>query len=333
VFDTVGILVLSLLIALFGFVTFRAWRLRRRSLRWVGVSGGGLFTLMLSAGLVLGLIGFYKLNEQHSNPVANIHVAGTTAQIARGQQLAQVCAHCHATNNQLPLSGTNFAAEFGIAWLGTLYAPNLTPSGNIRGWSDGEVMRAIREGIHKDGRSLLVMPSEIFRNLSDEDVQAIVAYLRSQPAIGGPTPTNRFNLLGALFINLADFRTAQSPVGLVTAPEPGTPDYGQYMVDIIGCRGCHGDQLQGRVETGQPGPPAGPNLTQIVPQWTEEEFMTFFNTGQLPGGGTVPNITLSNGLSEPRMPWPEVRAATTDAELKDMYSYLHSLPAVEGPTQ
>jgi hypothetical protein len=116
-------------------------------------------------------------------------------------------------------------------------------------------MRAIREGIHKDGRSLLVMPSEIFRNLSDEDVQAIVAYLRSQPAMGGPTPTNRFNLLGALFINLADFRTAQSPVGLVTAPEPGTPDYGRYMVDIIGCRGCHGDQLQGRVETGQPGPP------------------------------------------------------------------------------
>ena len=78
-FDTVGILVLSLLIALFGFVTFRAWRLRRRSLRWVGVAGGGLFTLMLSAGLVLGLIGFYKLNEQHSNPVANIHVAGTAA--------------------------------------------------------------------------------------------------------------------------------------------------------------------------------------------------------------------------------------------------------------
>ena len=84
---------------------------------------------------------------------------------------------------------------------------------------------------------------------------------------------------------------------------------------------------------GQPGPPPGPNLTLIVPQWTEAEFMTFFNSGTLPGGGKVPVLTLNNGFSEPRMPWPVVRAATTDDELKAMYTYLHALPAVEGPAQ
>jgi hypothetical protein len=77
------------------------------------------------------------------------------------------------------------------------------------------------------------------------------------------------------------------------------------------------------------GPPPGPNLTKIVPRWTEEQFMTFFNTGQLPGGGTVPILTLPSGLSSPRMPWPEVRAAATDDELKAMWLYRHSLPALE----
>jgi cytochrome c553 len=165
--------------------------------------------------------------------------------------------------------------------------------------------------------------------MSDEDVQALVAFLRTQPAAGGPTPDNSFNVLGAIFTNLTDFRTAQQPVGRVAAPPAGTLEYGKYLVDIIGCRSCHGPELQGRVETGQPGPPAGPNLTQIVSQWTEEEFMTFFNTGTLPGGAKVPAIILPSGYSEPRMNWPMVRAVATDEELKAMYTYLHSLPLIE----
>jgi hypothetical protein len=101
--------------------------------------------------------------------------------------------------------------------LGTLYAPNLTPSGDIQDWSDGEVIRAIREGIHKNGRALLIMPAGSYRNKSGDDVQARVVYMRSQPATGSPTPSNQFNLLGAIFMNLSDFRTAQQPVGSVFA--------------------------------------------------------------------------------------------------------------------
>ncbi len=332
-FDIAGVVILFVLSALLGFVTTRAWKLQNAWLKWAGVAVAGLLTAIPPLLLVLALIGFGKLNEWHTNPVANIKVAGTAGQLARGEQLAHGCVSCDAPVDQLPLSGTNFAAKFGLPPLGTLYAPNLTPSGDITDWTDGEVIRAIREGVHKNGRSLLIMPADSFRNLSDDDVQALVAYLRSQPPTGGPTPSNQFNLLGALFINLVDFRTAQQPVGSVTAPQPGTPAYGKYMVDVIGCRGCHGDQLQGKLETGQPGPPAGPNLTKIVPGWTEEQFMTFFNTGQLPGGGTVPTLTLPSGFTEPRMPWPVVRAVTTDDELRDIYSYLHSLPPVESPTK
>ncbi len=328
-FDLVGVVILVGLAALFAFLATRAWKLKNIIVKWGGLAITGLLTLIPIALLGLALRGFYLLNERHDNPVADIQVTGTAAQIARGQQLAQTCVSCHAPGDQLPLAGSNFAVKFDLPPLGTFYAPNLTPGGNIDDWTDGEVIRAIREGLHKDGRSLLIMPANILRNLSDEDVQAIVAYLRSQPASGEPTPPNQFNLIGALFLNLADFRTAQPPVGRVIAPEPGTPEYGKYMVDILQCRDCHGDQLQGKVDNGQPGPPPGPNLTTIVPEWTEEEFMTFFNTGKLPGGGTVPTLTLPSGFSEPRMPWPVVRAATTDEELKAIYAYLHNLPPVD----
>ena len=332
-FDYVGIFGLAAFIILFGFLATRLWKTKNALLKWGGVTVTGLLTLLGVGLLGLALRGFAMLNQKFDNPVAEIQVARTEAQIARGQQLAHICMSCHSPGFELPLSGTDFAYKFDFPSLGTLYAPNLTPGGDIDDWTDGEVIRAVREGVHKNGRSLLIMPSNIGRNLSDDDIQAIVAYLRSQPSVGGPTPTNQFNLLGALFLNLADFRTVQSPVGSVTAPQPGSVAYGKYMVDILGCRECHGDQLQGKVENGQPGPPPGPNLTLIVPQWTEDQFMTFFNTGQLPGGGAVPILTLPSGFTEPRMPWTEIRAAATDDELKAMYAYLHNLPPVAGPAK
>jgi cytochrome c553 len=332
-FDFVGILILVVLIVLFGFLARRAWRLKNVFLKWAGGILTGLLTLIPAALLALALIGYAKLNQHYDNPAATIQVAGTQAQIARGEQLAHACMSCHSPGNELPLSGSNFAVKFEMPPLGILYAPNLTPSGDIRDWSDGEVIRAIREGVHKNGRSLLIMPSSNFRNMSDEDVQAVVAYLRSQPATGGPTPNNQFSMLGAIFMNLSDFRTAQQSAGRVTAPQTGTAEYGKYMVDVLGCRSCHGTQLQGKVDNGMPGPPAGPNLAKLIPHWTEEQFMTFFNTGTMPGGEKVPMITLVDGFSEPKMPWSMVRAATTDEELKAMYTYLHGLPLVENPAR
>jgi len=324
-FDFVGLLILMVVALVFGLLTTRAWKATNGFVKWGGVLVSGLLTLIPTLLLVLALVGFYKLNENYNsrNLAAEVKVAGTPEQLARGERLAHICSGCHSSNNTTLLDGTNFGAEPGFPPIGTLWAPNLTPAGEIKDWSDGEVIRAIREGIHKDGRSLLIMPAEYFKSMSDEDVQALVAYLRSQPATGEASPTNKLNLVGALFINLADFRTVQQPVGSVAMPAVGGQDYGKYMVDILSCRACHGDQLQGRDPSDQGGPPPGPNLTTVVPQWSEEEFMTFFNTGKLPSGASVSEA----------MPWQDVRAETTDAELHDIYTYIHSLPLVEGPAK
>src|SRR5262249_38807907 len=98
---------------------------------------------------------------------------------------------------------------------------------------DGEVIRAIREGVHKSGRPLVIMPSEVFHNLSDTDVQAIVAYLRSQPAVQPVTPATKLNVVAALLIGSGLFHTsAQMPITQPIIPPTGGPsaDSGKYLV-------------------------------------------------------------------------------------------------------
>lgn len=141
------------------------------------------------------------------------------------------------------LGGSNFTE--GGPPIGTVYAPNLTPGGHLNDWSDGEIIRAIREGVHKSGRSLIIMPSEIFHNLSDADAQAIVAYLRSQPTVMPDTPPNSLNVIGALFTAALPIFTVQQPSAqAIVAPPVGvSADYGKYLIGILGCQICHGANL------------------------------------------------------------------------------------------
>ena len=232
--NIVSLLVLVLLVVLFAWLATRAWRAKRAFVKWPGVILAGLLTLVFAAVTVVAVLGFVKLEARHTNPVADLKVAGTSEQIARGAQLAWGCADCHSPAQELPLSGSteNFIA--GGPPLGTLYATNLTPGGPLKDWTDGEIVRAIREGIDQDGRPLIAMPSQAYRNFSDADVQALVAYLRSQPAVDNPQPARNLNVLAALFLGMGMFPTsAQAPVGSVAAPPAGpTAEYGK-VPDLI----------------------------------------------------------------------------------------------------
>lgn len=324
----VGLLVLLALVVLFGWLAKRAWGTKRGALlKWPGVILAGLLTLLFALVFVVALMGTFKLYAPAGNPVANVKVAGTPEQIARGAKFAGLCAGCHSTSAKLPLDGSqdDFISGPDTPPVGVLYAPNLTPAGEVKDWSDGEFIRAIREGVHKSGRPLIIMPSEEFHNLSDADVQSIVAYLRSQPATANKpqsdTPSNGLNLLGALFVGAGIFPTsAQPPLTqpIVAPPEGTTADYGKYLVDNIGCRSCHGADLAG----GTPGfgPPPGPNITAVVPKWSEADFIKAIRTGADPTG---------KSLDPEQMPWKEYSAFATDNDLKAIYAYLHGLTPIE----
>jgi mono/diheme cytochrome c family protein len=315
--NIISLLVLIAVAVLFAWLTRRAWDSQRWFLKWPGVVLSGLLTLILAVIIGVAGIGLYKLNAPQSNPVPDVKVAGTPEQLARGQKLAAICQGCHASAGKLPLDGSPGNFIEGGPPLGTIYAPNLTPGGETQGWTDGEIIRAIREGVHQDGHALIIMPTQAFNNLSDADVQALVAYLRSQPAVKRDLPKRDLNLLAALFVGSGMFPTAVKPPitqPVVAPPAGATTDYGQYLVAIGGCRDCHGPDLAGGAVGGFA--PVGPNLTLVVPKWSEADFIQTMRTGVAPGG---------HALSAD-MPWKDVSDFSTDDDLRAIFAYLHGLP-------
>ncbi len=222
-FDVLGVAALLAVAALGVWLVLRARRARNGAVKWIGGLLAGVVTLASVLAFALVLVGFYKVNfpAVRGTP-SDIKVAATPEQLARGSKIAKICAGCHSPTEEPPLTGQNMFANGGPP-VGTMYAANLTPAGEIKDWTDGEVIRAIREGIHKNGRSLIVMPAEVFRNLSDADVQSVVAFLRSQPATGAQTPPTKLNIVGALLIALVFPTAAQTLITQpVVAPVEGT---------------------------------------------------------------------------------------------------------------
>jgi mono/diheme cytochrome c family protein len=308
----IAILVLAIV---FAWLATRAWRLRRPPLRWLVLVISGLLALLLGLVGIVALVGFSRLYRPAATPAPAVQAAASPERLIRGERLAHLCEGCHSTTQGLPLDG---GAENFLEGLGTLYPPNLTPAGPLRNWSDGEIVRAIREGVDKDGRALLIMPAEVFRNMSDNDVQAVVAYLRSQPPVPHDTPENGMAIMGTLLIGGGVFPTAvQSATGSVTAPAIApTREYGAYAVAVAGCRSCHGDALTGGTPNGF-GPTPGPNLLAVVPGWTDAQFISTIRTGTDPAGKT---------LNPDEMPWRSLSAVFTDDELRGIHTYLRDLP-------
>ena len=309
-FDFVGVPILVGLTVAFVWLARRAWRLRRPVLKWAGTVLCGLLALVVTAVLAVVLVGYYKLNRRYDNPVPQAFVGVTAERVARGERFAEMCAGCHAADQSPPMEGQDFLGDEAPP-IGTLWAPNLTPV-HLAEWSDGEIIRAIREGIHRSGRSLLIMPSKVFRNLSDEDVHAIVAYLRSQPSVEPDTPPTKLNVLGAIMINLFPALEAQPPVTeTVVAPPPGpTAEYGAYLTSLT-CALCHGEDLRGDEQF------EGPDLLAAGLAWTEGQFIQFMRSGVRPSGVAVDGET---------MPWEDLSEfLADDDELRAIHARLRTL--------
>lgn len=310
---------LVFVLATIGFVwlVVRSWRSNRALLKWLGVVLGGLLTLIFALVSVVIANGLCIIYMPKSSPVPQIKITGTAEQIARGQHLATtLCVSCHSANGALPLSGGRDVAADSPMPIGRLYSINLTPGGPLKTWTDGEILRTMREGIDRDGRPLLVMSANAVRYLSDDDKFAVIAYLRNQPSITNniPEPPDQPNLLLAFLVS-AGLVKIEPPVGSIPSiPKAATVEYGKYVVDYSDCRICHGADLTGGTS---PVAPPGPSL-RVVQGWTLDQFITTIRTGKDPTGHT---------LSE-AMPWKDI-GKLDDVELGAIYTYLKSLPPVQ----
>jgi mono/diheme cytochrome c family protein len=297
----------------------------RKILKWIGIGLGSLIGLLVLAFTVLYVIGTLKWNRLHGKYdvlVETITVPTDQASIVRGKHVAtiHICQECHTEN----FSGQSES----VPGLITMTFPNLTPGvGGIGATNtDEDWVKAIRHGVGYDGRGLSLMPSATWYYLSDEDLGALIAYLKSLPPVDNEMPSTDLGPLGRVMLALGKLPPEIIPNVTVidhsgprpVAPKPGvTVAYGKYLAHT--CVLCHGANFNGQMITTD-AEYLAPNLTPggELHYWSEEDFMITLRTGVTPGGKHLKSA----------MPW-KYFGQMTDDELKAVWLYLQSLPLLE----
>ena len=197
------------------------------------------------------------------------------AKIAHGKRLATVldCAGCHGQN----LQGTNLADKPED---GAMYAPNVTLL--LGKYSDGELDKLIRHGVPKDGRQFWFMPVESFQFLSDRDLAALIAYLRTLSPAGKSLPPFKFNRVEQKDVDAGNLGNAKSQIAKYRGAPPvdlgPQHAWARYMVETT-CTACHNNALQGW-------PNFTPNL-DIAGAYSKPELTRLLTTGASKTGKDV----------------------------------------------
>jgi len=275
----------------------------------------------------------------------------TPERLARGKYLVEGVLQCWACHSEVDFTKRPFVVvpgkkgggfvfpniELGLTEPNRIVAPNISPDPDFGAgkWKDADFVRALRQGIGHDGRTLFpLMPYQFFRNLSDEDLASAIVYVRSIPAVHIERPKR------VLVDEIAKTLQPLPPASPVAEPEKSDHvAYGKYLVNAGHCAGCHtptdeqGNPLPGMdfaggvVLTGHWGPDpnklisvASLNLTPCpsgIGYFDEKMFVDAIRTG------TVKARPLSN-----IMPWSIFRNMN-DADLQAIFAYLRTLKPVQ----
>jgi mono/diheme cytochrome c family protein len=295
----------------------------RKILKWTLFSVVFLIVILALSFFIMKTVAEGQIRKKYDIQPEAIVLPDDSASLERGRQRAAVlCLDCHGEG----FGGKEF---FNDPQLGRMDSPNLTSGeGGIGGdYTVTDWVRAIRHGVNRDGRALMVMPSADFHSLSRQDLSEVVAYIMSIPPVDRQVQTEAsFTAMAKVLMTAGAFGTVfgadeiDHKAGYSTAPDPGpTAVYGEYLVKVFGCRHCHGDMLNG----GKSPDPASPFCPNITPggnlgRWTEPQFISAMRTGTTPEGHQMTDF----------MPW-KATANMNDMELQALHQYLNSLPRLE----
>jgi mono/diheme cytochrome c family protein len=291
--------------------------------------GMGLVGLLVLGIVLVSVISTIRWNQGYENfdiPVESISIPTDEAAIARGEHIAitRFCGSCHGDN----LAGGYLMNELVLA---VIPAPNLTAGTGGVGLTntDEDWIRAIRHGVGHDNRGLIGMPARIWYQLIDEDLGALIAYLKNIPSVDNEFPKRKIGPAFRLMLTLGLAPVSEAPLidhsaSRPSAPQPGvTLEYGEYLA--LGCTACHGPTMNGGTIRDLNGElVTALNLTPggELQGWSEEDFITAIRTGETPSGHVMSEI----------MPWRYV-GQMTDKELQAIWLYIQSLPALEQGTE
>ena len=318
----------------------------RRILKGLGILVGVLLLL------VIILVVYVQLAWDRPVKRAALQMAAPadTQTVARGEYLYKYslnCWGCHGSEgSNSPEEPQGGGLEFDVTEVGPpggfgyLYASNITPDleTGIGTWSDGELVRSLREGLDREGKLLFpIMEAEWWKDISDEDVFALVAYMRSLPPVHNEVPDNELTFAAKALIALGVIKPVPPVTAPVTAPPRGaTAEYGEYLVSHASmCAGCHTPRSPNTGEYDLTQPFAGglfpfpeegfrttgsnltPDAATGIGDWSEEQFMTAMRTGLTPNGTVI----------LPFMPWPSYNRWSED-DLRAVWLFLRSLEPI-----
>jgi mono/diheme cytochrome c family protein len=306
------------------------------------VAGLMVFLLVVAAcGFGYIMLGFPKVP-----PPAAVKFDTSPERLARGKYLNDHvvgCTTCHSQRDWTKFAGPvleqGFGAgnqEFSLGPTGAVYSKNITPAA-IGDWTDGELLRAVTQGVSKDGTPLFpLMPYPHYGAMSEDDVHAVLAYIRTLKAVEGTPRARVLNFPLNLIV-----RTIPAPNTFGTRPSPEDKvAYGKYMTNAALCSDCHtpiderGTPLPGMdfaggmefMETGYRSRAANitPDANTGIGAWTEQQFVDKFK-----GFEAAPSVTLAEQERAQNTPMPiTAYAGMTREDLSAIYAYLRTLTPV-----
>jgi len=301
----------------------------------------GLLSLVVLATAALTVAVLVRKDRTFSAPYPEIQASKDPAVIARGKYLVEGPAHCGDCHGAAELDAERHAGmkvpfSGGHEWhlpLGVVRAPNITsdPETGIGKLTDREIARIFRHGVAPSGRA--VLPFMPFANLSDEDLTAVISYIRTFAPVKKPVVRMELNPLGvAVKALILEPKGPSGPI-VASVPRGPTAEYGSYIANnIANCATCHSkiDMRTGErigpafAGGGEPIPNEGrrfqaPNLTPHptagwITSWKEDDFVARFKSGGRTEGSP--------------MPWPSFARMSED-DLRALYRYLRTLPPVD----
>ncbi len=313
----------------------------KRTLKYFGIVMGILILVLLVVGLYIGAsdIPSYEVEKIEYTAVA------TPQAVARGKKLASMlCANCHMNKATGKLTGTQMLdapKEFG-----TIYSQNITQDKEygIGDWTDAELLYLIRTGIKRNGQYSPPYMAKL-PVMADEDVNAIIAFLRSDdPMVAAnstPDTPSEPSFLTKMLTRLA---WKPFPMPTEAIPMPDSTDIiatGKYLAHNLDCFSCHsadfktnnflqpelsegyfagGNQTldyEGRVK---PTSNLTPDKETGIGNWTKVQFIQAVKYGQKEG---------EPALTYPMTPYTQL----TDDEAGAIFEYLKTIPAVKNKVE
>ena len=286
------------------------------------IVGGSLAVLAVGVGVTAGaamLLSERKMNRVLDVSVAPIDFASFQPSMERGEYLflTRGCSECHGARGEGRLAMEDPSSGFYV------YTPNITRggSGAAATYSDTDWVALLRHGLKPSRTPVLIMPSEDYAQMADEDVAALVAYIRALPAAPEHKAVIRIPLMvKALYAFGLTSDAAEKIDHSQPAPARVPEDshsQGAYVART--CAGCHGDGLAGgKIPGAPPSWPAAANLTSAADgamnrYASVEQFRQMMRSGQR-----------SDGTSIAVMPFESLRAMS-DAELDALFGFLKTL--------